>query len=109
GPPLQRQEEDAHRQERRHRDLATRAGWLLEPDLRWQDPRQEDRRYGGDCLSAGGHLVQGYGIPRVSAGGPGDSPAEKKSRPEESSLRLRSERTGSWHASESEWSMHSRG
>jgi hypothetical protein len=34
---------------------------------------------------------------------------KKKSRPEEGSPLLRSERTGSWHASESEWSTHSRG
>ena len=38
---------------------------LPEPDLRRQDARQKDCRYGRNCLSAGGHLVQGYRIPRV--------------------------------------------
>ena len=33
----------------------------------------------------------------------------KKSRPEGNSPLLRSERTGSWHASESKWSMHFQG
>ena len=61
--------------------LDEQAHRLLEPDLRRQDARQEDRRSGRDRLSAGGDLVQGYRIPRVRAGGEGDLPGEKKSRP----------------------------